>query len=462
MEHRRIGGRGFVGGLVVLALLATAGCGTSNDDDAGAPTETSAGNETAQVDSGEFVEITGVPGVTDEEIRFAALGTSTGNNPTGSCYLECFVDGVNAYFAYRNSEGGVLGRQLVLTEPIDDELGNNQQRSLEIVSADDVLGVFATPLIPAGFADLESAGIPVYTYLTTVSEAQRNNVFGAPFGTNCPGCVRLDQAYLVNELGATRVAALGYSVGSSSDCANAVGETIDFYSDALGDAETVYTNGGLTFGLPNGVAPEVTAMRDADVEVVFTCMDVNGVKAVAEEMKRQGMTDAVIVQNSSFDEDFIRENAAAYENGVIITNARPSGEGADGTDRALFEEWIGETGGTLGPEISVFGWYLAHLAVAGIEAAGAPFDRQSLIDATNSLQGFTANGLMPERNIADQHLVPDESDPSTLQSQPYCWVMYQVIDGEPQLFGEATPEQPWVCWPAPGQEYSDPELTNFS
>ena len=47
------------------------------------------------------------PGVTDDEIRFAAFGTNS-NNPLGTCVLDCYVHGINAYFAYRNSEGGHL------------------------------------------------------------------------------------------------------------------------------------------------------------------------------------------------------------------------------------------------------------------------------------------------------------------------------------------------------------------
>lgn len=85
------------------------------------------------------VKITGVPGVTDSEIKFAAFGTNS-NNPLGTCVLDCYVDGVKAYFAWRNSEGGIYGRKLVLDKVLDDELGKNQQRALEILSAKDSFG----------------------------------------------------------------------------------------------------------------------------------------------------------------------------------------------------------------------------------------------------------------------------------------------------------------------------------
>src|SRR5262245_19926195 len=85
---------------VVLALaLAAAACGNSGDD---APAGGGGGAEGR--DRGQTAAA--VPGVSDDEIRFAAFGTST-NNPTGACILDCYVSGIEAYFAFRNSEGGV-------------------------------------------------------------------------------------------------------------------------------------------------------------------------------------------------------------------------------------------------------------------------------------------------------------------------------------------------------------------
>ena len=50
----------------------------------------------------------------DTEIKYASFGTIT-NNPTGLCFAECFDAGVKAYFAWRNDQGGIYGRKLVLS-----------------------------------------------------------------------------------------------------------------------------------------------------------------------------------------------------------------------------------------------------------------------------------------------------------------------------------------------------------
>ena len=104
----------------VLAVLLAGGilvaaCGNSDDDStqsADSSTTTTAGGGSTTTtsgngpDIGEFQPIAGVPGVTDTEIDFAVLGTGP-SNPLGYCLLECYQAGVQAYFDYRNSLGGI-------------------------------------------------------------------------------------------------------------------------------------------------------------------------------------------------------------------------------------------------------------------------------------------------------------------------------------------------------------------
>ena len=144
-SHGRSGrGRRFVVALCVISL-GLAACGNSGDDDDGGAAggssgdDNGGGSEASSGDRDTFVEISGVPGVTDDEIRFSVIGTKS-NNPLGTCILDCYAAGVEAYFAYRNSEGGIYGRDLVVSETLDDELANNQVRALDVISADDTFG----------------------------------------------------------------------------------------------------------------------------------------------------------------------------------------------------------------------------------------------------------------------------------------------------------------------------------
>src|SRR5688572_18928902 len=99
-----------------VVLLAGA-CGNSSGEQAGPDGDGPAAGSATVTDEERdtFVELSGVPGVTDDEIAYTVIGTKTGN-PLGICILDCYADGIRAYFAFRNSEGGIYGRQLVLDE----------------------------------------------------------------------------------------------------------------------------------------------------------------------------------------------------------------------------------------------------------------------------------------------------------------------------------------------------------
>lgn len=184
--------------LVLLMVLGTvaAACGNSGSDDnnaTGGTTTTTAGGSKVALD---------VPGVTADEIRFASFGTNS-NNPLGTCVLDCYDDGIKAYFAWRNSEGGVDGRKLVLSKELDDELSKNQQRAIEIVAANDVFGAFSATQIANGWKDIAKAGIPLYTWSIHPESSGLDSVFGYT-GATCYTCTRRATAYIAKLAKATR------------------------------------------------------------------------------------------------------------------------------------------------------------------------------------------------------------------------------------------------------------------
>src|SRR5947209_4188498 len=108
--------------LMMVVTLVVAACSNSSDKKpTTAGSSGAASGSTASGDLGQKVAISGVPGVSDSEIRYSSLGTNS-NNPLGTCVLDCFDDGIKAYFDFRNSTGGIYGRKLVLSKTVDDEL----------------------------------------------------------------------------------------------------------------------------------------------------------------------------------------------------------------------------------------------------------------------------------------------------------------------------------------------------
>jgi hypothetical protein len=453
-SHRAVAGRRRrVLALLAIMALVLAACGNSDDDDDGG----SSGGGGGDAAGGEAEPITGVPGVTDSEIRFAAFGTQA-NNPLGTCVLDCYSDGINAYFAFRNSEGGVHGRELVLSTILDDELTNNQQRALEIVSADDTFGAFSATQIPSGWGDIADAGMPLYTWSIHPAEAAgQESIFGY-VGVLCTRCPSQVSTYAGTLVDATTVATLGYSASpNSADCAAASAEAVERFGDDTGQ-ELGYTNGDLQFGLPNGIGPEVTAMREAGVDYVIGCIDLNGMKTLAQELERQGMGDVPMFHPNTYDHDFVAEAGELFEGDIVSVIFRPFEADPNGSQLADFQEWMDETGGQVS-ELAMIGWINADLAYQGLVEAGPQFDRESVIAATNEMTEFTAGGLTPPVDWTRQHEPWTDEDPVTHGPAQTCTSLLRVAGGELELEGE--PGSPWVCWD-PGEEaWAEPTETNF-
>ena len=457
-NHSVAGWSRLLGSLLALTLALTAvACGNSGDDsggDGGSDTEEPSGDgdgDGGGQPSGD------VPGVTDDEIRYSVFGTRT-NNPTGACVLDCFVDGIEAYFAFRNDEGGVHGRDLVLTEPIDDELSKNQEKALEIVSANDTFAAFSATQLAAGWHDITEAGMPLYVWGIHATEMTGQDAIFSNTGVICPTCTSRSIPYIGSELGASKIASMGYGVSQASkDCAASVVDSVELYGGEL-DQEMGYFNDDLAFGLPNGIAPEVSAMKREGVDFVTACFDLNGMKTLAQELERQGMGDVPMIHSNTYDPTFVAEAGDLFEGDIMQVNYRPFEAEPGESGLSDFLEWMEETGNEI-TETAYVGWINADLAYQGLVEAGESFDRESVIAATNELTEYTADGLLNPIDWSRQHTAPTQDDPATNGYTQECWSYVKVVDGEFEMLGD--PETPWFCWDGTNRDWAEPEPTNF-
>lgn len=449
--------RGRIGLVVVLLALASA-CGNSEGGGSGSGSDDPEGPDVTDGQGGDaerdtFVALDGVPGVTGEAITFAVVGTRA-NNPLGTCILDCYLDGIEAYFAFRNDEGGIYGRQLEVGEVLDDALAQNQVRALEVISADDAFGSFNATLLATGWGDLDDAGIPTYTWGIHAAEmAGREAIFGH-VGPLCIGCTGRSVPYAASVVGATRVASLGYGTTENSKvCAQTNGDSVDLYSDDLG-IETAYVNDELDYGLPGGIAPEVTAMREAGVDFIATCLDLNAALSLAQELERQGMGDVPMYHPNTYDQAFVAANAELFEGDIVGTLTRPLESESSG-GLADFNEWIAETGGEPS-DLSLAGWINADLAFQGLLAAGPEFDRASVIAATNRFDAYSADGMIIPVDWTRGHVPHTEDErPQPLE----CSSQLRVVDGAFEMI--APPDQPFLCWDNQDRSWFEPSPTAF-
>jgi len=445
----------WVAAVAVVGLIAACG----NSEGGGSGPEPDDGDEPAatgpagEAERDTFVAIEGVPGVTDAAITYAVVGTRS-NNPLGTCILDCFVDGIEAYFAFRNDEGGIYGRQLEVGDVLDDALLQNQVRALEVVSSDAAFGSFNATLLASGWGDLDDAGVPTYTWgIHSAEMAGRESVFGH-VGVLCIECTGRSVPLAASMAGATRVASLGYGTTDNSKvCAQTQAASIELYSDEIG-AESVYMNDELDYGLPAGIAPEVTAMREAGVDFISTCLDLNAALTLAQELERQGMGDVPMYHPNTYDEAFVAANAELFEGDFVVTLTRPlESEPAGGM--VDFNEWITETGGEPG-DLSLAGWVSADLAFQGLLAAGPEFDRASVIAASNRFDAFTADGMTFPVDWTQGHLPQTEDG----RIGPHeCASLLRVVDGTFEMIAPA--DEPFLCWDNQDRTWAEPTPTSF-
>jgi ABC-type branched-subunit amino acid transport system substrate-binding protein len=453
----------MVAAAMVLALGVSA-CGNSGDDDDSAEpaggTDTGSGNEASSADRDEFVSLDGVPGVTDDAITYSVIGTKA-NNPLGTCILDCYVQGIEAYFAYRNDEGGIYGRDLELADPIDDELQQNQARALEVTSANDTFGNFNATLFASGWGDLDSAGIPTYTWGINFAEANgRPHIWGS-IAEVCGACTGRTLPLVAQAVGAHKVAALGYGITENSKlCASSYQNSFDKYGEDV-DAEVVYLNDDLDYGLPSGIGPEVSEMKDAGVDLIATCLDLNAMKTIAQELDRQGMQDVILYHPNTYNQAFVEEAGDLFEGDVVAVQFRPfeadEGDGAGIESMNTFRQWMEETGSDLS-ELAMVGWINADQAFQGLLAAGPEFDRDKVTEATNEMTAFDAGGLINPIDWTRQHEIPTEGDPAHDYARE-CSALLRVESGKFVPMESAA--EPWACWSNESDAWSDPTATSF-
>ncbi len=427
---------------------------TPTTDGGAASPSTDAATTVPDSNRNENVPITGVPGVTDTEIGYAVIGTRAGN-PLGTCILDCYLDGIKAYFAFRNSEGGIFGRELKVNQELDDELANNQVRSLDVISNNQSFGVFDATLLSSGWGDLDSAGIPTYTWgIQPADSANRPHIFPSAV-LPCVDCTQHQVSYAVKLAGAKHVGVIGYGITENSKrCVTATADGVEKYSSDIG-ADVAYTNDNITFGLPNGIGPEVSAMRDAGVDFIATCIDLNGMKTLGDELQRQGMDNVTLYHPNTYDQQFVTDAGALFEGDFVGVGFLPFEAETGNSTLGEFLTWMDKAGKTP-TELSMVGWINASVAFEGLLAAGPQFDRATVTDATNALTADTAGGLTRPINWSTGH-TPYTNDTRPADQQGECTTMVRVKDGK--FVTVAPAATPWMCWDS--TEWSEPTFTAF-
>jgi branched-chain amino acid transport system substrate-binding protein len=446
---RRTGRRvtGIVAGVMALALALSA-CGNSGDDDEASEEsgETPATVSDADLDENVPVE---APGVTDSEISVVTIASTT--NPMNVKY-GALADGMNAYFEMLNRDGGIYGREIKITKERDDISGLQNKEQVQASLAED--NAFATFLAALGFGgapDLDAAGMPTFIWNIRPEMPGHDNIFGNT-GALCFGCPGQIVPYMVQQLGAKKVGIVAYGVANESKlCAAGNRDSIEKYSDA----EVAFFDDTLGFAEPN-LSGQVSQMKAAGVDFVTTCMDINEVIVLQEEMQKQGL-DAVQHLPNGYDAGLVAANAELLEGAIVIPGFVAFEQEPQIPELELYLEWMDEIGKEP-VEIATIGWILAHQFVTGLKLAGPEFSQQKVIDALNTLTDYSANGMIPPIDWTKQHEDPAKNPDA--RGALECANFTRVEGGKfVAQWGETG--KPWVCFEAGADTLGEPQYMSF-
>ncbi len=421
----------------VLAIAAAA-CGNSpsTTGDASNQSGSGGGGITTTVNADDLKKNipSSEPGVTDTEIRVGGVVSKTNvlNLP-----LDQAFQGVKAYFAMINAQGGIYGRKLVLAAERDDRMINNTAEIEALISQDKVFAVLpVATLLFTGASLAAEKGTPTFGWNINAQWEGPLNLFTEK-GHVCIDCAYPTQPWLAKTLGVDKVGLLAYNVDQSKECADGVKKSFDRWPSA----EIAYRD-NVPFGEQN-LSVQVSKMKAAGVGLVLTCMDTNGSVTLAREMNRQDFKVPQYLQNG-YDFNMLNNFGDLLEGSYVLSIFTPFEVQNPPSGLQKYFEWIDRTGGTRG-ELSLAGWLNADLFYRGLVAAGPDFTQRKVVDAINQMTDWTGDGIMPPINWTYEH---ERDRPAS------CGVISKIENKKfvPQ-FG--TPTQPRICLDNDSDELPD-------
>jgi ABC-type branched-subunit amino acid transport system substrate-binding protein len=427
--------------LLATAALVAASCGNAaskSTQNTGAGSTVAPNNVNANLKVHHPITETGV---TDTAIGVDVVASI--NNPLGNNY-GALADGMTAYFAMVNAGGGIYGRQLKITKVRDDGLANNATQVQAALSQDNPFAVFIAALLFTGAATLAQANVPTFGWNINAEWTGPTNFFPneAALCFTCAGPV---VPWVAKQLGATKVGVLAYNVPQSADCLK--GDQASFAKFSTG--KIVYHDASIGFGVTD-LSAQVANMKKQGVQLVLTCMDLNGTFTLAKEMAAQGLK-AVQVLPNGYDQAFMAANGKYYEGSMVGPQFTAFEHSPQPPEMKSFEKWMNTTHKKV-VELSMQGWIAANQFVTGLKLAGPDFNRQKLISAMNTLTDFTAGGLLAPIDWTKGHLDPAKNPEA--RGALDCGNFVKITSNK-FVSAFAQGDKPWVCF-----KHADLQVTN--
>jgi ABC-type branched-subunit amino acid transport system substrate-binding protein len=368
------------------------------------------------------------PGITTKTVTVGSI--SDISSPVPGLFEGAKV-GVEAYFAYVNSQGGVNGRKLVVdgmdsafsTGTVKSEIQNIGNSDFALVGGFSLLDGAEQPTIDAD-------KLPMVAEALTPSLFNDPNVYSAvPMVDN--GGISGPFKWLKSKYPAD-AKALGLIGDNTTASVTAVENTDRALTESLGYSWLYSRDASYT---ETTFLPDIIKMKNAGVKLVFE-PTVTGayVSTIAQEMKQQNLNALLVSGTNAYERDF---TPGAAGNGTLITGvyALYMGEDAKSVPAvATFDKWVKKVDPTSQLDIyTLDAWVNAQLFVQALKAAGKNPTRAGLDAQLDKITSFDASGLMSPQDPARK--IPGQ-----------CWLVARYENGKWQRIAP-DPKTGFVCNP---------------
>lgn len=294
------------------------------------------------------------------------VGNSAGTSGTLAAIGVPYVAGMQAYFNMINSKGGVDGRKIEFIH-MDDECDPTKGKAALIELVEDkkvfaIVGHFSTPIVSATLADLKAYGIPAVYFATGMkslymdkASADHKALFPVQPTYRAEGKLLISR--VVGQYNAKKIGV----IYTSDDAGNSYIEGIEEQAREIGGLELVKQQ------IPPAavdVAATVTALKNANVDVIIVAAMQNTFPNVAKELATQGNTKPVFtgylnaqVVITQQIKDYINDKFEIFAtNWVILTDPQLNAD----YETWIPKEYIKNSNGNAG-------WIAAHFFVEGLK-----------------------------------------------------------------------------------------------
>jgi ABC-type branched-subunit amino acid transport system substrate-binding protein len=366
---------------------AAAGPGGRAGTAGGAP---GAGAAAGQVSSGGATDV----GVTPSEIRLGWVGTLTGPQP--GLFRGALI-GTQAWAAYQNSQGGLMGRKITVASG-DDGLDSGRNRAAYLSLKDKVFSFVGSFSIndDGGASVINDCSCPDVT--GNLSQAMNDSPyhFGpqpAPLGWRSGPPKYYAQKYGPQVI--TKTAFFYAQVGAAVALAN--------------EQRRVYEANGFHVVYSRGIPPndnnqtaDVVQMRQAGVRAIVFQGDVVSLTKLVNAMHQQNFTvDLLNLGNAVYDSNTFKLSSGDAMKAAQLDQVYAMFLGEDSTripEVKLFNDWMKRTDPNQPVDLfSMYGWLSGRLfadAMNKMAAAGKNPVRKDLISTLKAWGTWDGNGMV--------------------------------------------------------------------